>query len=123
MFGGFPFGGMPGGMGGGFPGMDTGGRGGPVNNSRYYEVLGVSKECTAADIKKAHRKLALKLHPDKPGTQPSHRHSAQRLRAHHPHARAHPACAQLLRCPAIMPPGRKVRGALCRRRPGQVQRD
>jgi DnaJ family protein A protein 2 len=57
-FGGMP-GGMPGGMGGG-PSQD-------VDTQKFYDLLGLPKDATEAQIKKAYRKLALKEHPDRGG--------------------------------------------------------
>ena len=57
--GGIPFG-MDDGMGGGMPGM--GGRGGrePPDTTELYKCLGLGKDATQSEIKKAFRKLALK---------------------------------------------------------------
>ncbi len=33
--------------------------------TNFYDVLGIEKSATDDDIKKAYRKLALKVHPDK----------------------------------------------------------
>ena len=38
-------------------------------SSDFYKTLGVRKDSSAAEIKKAYRKLALKHHPDKGGTE------------------------------------------------------
>ena len=39
----------------------------PIDNSKFYDLLGVPKTATTDEIKKAFRKLALKAHPDKGG--------------------------------------------------------
>ncbi|KAH7847467.1 hypothetical protein Vadar_026415 [Vaccinium darrowii] len=37
-----------------------------INNKKnYYEILDVEESCTVEDIRKAYRKLSLKVHPDK----------------------------------------------------------
>ena len=37
------------------------------SNTEFYDILGVSKNTSESDIKKAWKKLALKEHPDKGG--------------------------------------------------------
>ena len=59
-FSGFPFGEFFEGEGRGKPKAE-------VNNTRFYELLGVDKSVSCADIKKKYRQLAKTMHPDKGG--------------------------------------------------------
>nr|AZL94405.1 DJP1-like protein [Nephromyces sp. MMRI] len=39
----------------------------PVDNNRLYDLLGINKNSSPSEIKKAYRSLAIKHHPDKGG--------------------------------------------------------
>lgn len=52
-----------GGRGGGRPGREEK----EIDNTKFYNLLGVKKDATHDEIKKAFRKIALKEHPDKGG--------------------------------------------------------
>ena len=40
-----------------------------VDNDKYYKSLGLNKNCSKSDVKKAYRKLAMIHHPDKGGSE------------------------------------------------------
>ena len=63
---------------GGMGGDSDGGEAADTN--KYYEILGVEKSATQQQIKKAFRKLARQLHPDKhPGEEDKYQHKFQEL--------------------------------------------
>lgn len=54
-------------------------------NKDYYEILGIKKEASQDEIKKAFRKLALKYHPDaNPNSKEEAEKSLKRLVRHMP---------------------------------------
>lgn len=54
-------------MGGGMPGGRSREPEEPADTDKYYDLIGVDKNATSDEIKKAFRKKALRSHPDKGG--------------------------------------------------------
>jgi molecular chaperone DnaJ len=90
----------------------------------YYAALGVPKDADAADIKKAYRKLARDLHPDKnPGNTEAEGRFKEVSEAYDvlsdPKRRAEYDEARRLRRPALRPPRPLRRGRGAGRRAGR----
>ena len=79
-------------------GLSPGSHQGPSEDEgeNYYEILGIEKDATTSDIKKAYRKLAMKWHPDK--NQGEHKEKAEEM------FKKISEAYQTLRCTAALPP-------------------